>query len=82
MLNNFKLENLKKPTNKKWKSIADYIIYTILPGLITATAFMPISESAQKWIIYGITILSIGFKALSKFTVEENLENTENEVNK
>lgn len=81
MMNKFKLENLKKPSNKKWKLVADYVIYTILPGLITATALMPISESAQKWIIYGITILSVGFKALSKFTIEESIP-VENEVNK
>ena len=79
MLKQFRLSNLGKPSNKKWKTIADYVIYTVLPGLITATALMPISESAQKWIIYGITILSVGFKALSKFTIEESIP-VENEA--
>lgn len=75
----FSVKNFDKPSNKKWKLIADYVIYTVLPGLITATALMPISESAQKWIIYGITILSVGFKALSKFTIEKSIP-VENEA--
>ena len=64
------LTNLKKPDNKKWKLIADIALYSLIP-IIPLVASMPISDNAQKWIIVGINLLVIGFKALSKFTSDE-----------
>jgi hypothetical protein len=66
------LNNLKKPDNKKWKLIADIALYSLLP-IIPIVASMPISDNAQKWIIVGINILVIGFKAVSKFTSEDSI---------
>ena len=60
------LNNLKKPDNKKWKFIADIALYSLIP-VIPLVASMPISDNAQKWIIVGINLLVIGFKAVSKF---------------
>lgn len=66
------LNNLKKPDNKKWKLIADIALYSLIP-IIPLVASMPISDNAQKWIIVGINILVIGFKAVSKFTSDETI---------
>lgn len=73
MLSNLKYENLSKPSNKKWKLIADIGLYA-LPLIQGAIVTMPVSDSIQKWIIFGISILIVGFKALSKFTSDETTE--------
>lgn len=69
----FKVENLNKPSNKNWKLIADIGLYA-LPLIQGAVVTMPVSDTLQKWIIFGISILIVGFKALSKFTTNENTE--------
>ena len=35
---------------------------------------MPISDVAQKWAIYGLVIIGIGLKGLSKFSSEDLIE--------
>ena len=69
----FNKNNLKKADNKVWKQIADVMLYS-LPLLITTTMNMPISDNSQKWVIYGISVTIVVFKAISKFTSNE--ENT------
>ena len=68
------VQNLKKPSHKKFKLYADYILYSVLPAVTSAVLLMPISDTAQKWTIYGLTILSVVIKGLSKFSSEDLIE--------
>jgi predicted phosphoadenosine phosphosulfate sulfurtransferase len=66
-----KYENLSKPSNKKWKAVADFFLFT-LPLYLSAILALPIKESTKLWLNFGITMLTITFKAVSKFTSEES----------
>ena len=68
------VNNLQKPDNKKVKKIADIMLYT-LPLVITSIASTPLSDNTQKWIIFGLSIIIIGFKGLTKFTSDEEITN-------
>ena len=72
-----RLSNIKKVDNKKWKQVADIALYS-LPFLTTAIMTMPVSDNIQKWLIFGINVSIVAFKAISKFTTDE--ENTNNNV--
>ena len=67
----FKISNIKKKTHKKWKMIADIALYALplLTGIVTQ---MPVSDSLQKWILVILNVSIVAFKALSKFTTDEN----------
>ena len=69
---NLKFENLQKPSNKKWKLIADYLLYTGLPAAVVFfTTVQPVSE---RFSLYGIgicTLLITLFKGTTKFTSDE-----------
>lgn len=67
---NISLNNLNKPSNKRLKRIADIALY-VLPLIIGTVISMPVSDLAQKWIIFGLNIVVIGFKAFTKFTTNE-----------
>jgi predicted phosphoadenosine phosphosulfate sulfurtransferase len=64
-----KLANLNKPSNKRWKSVADFFLYT-LPFYLTAIMAVPISEDLKLWITFGITMVTISLKGFTKFTTE------------
>lgn len=64
-----KVSNLGKPSNKRWKSIADFFLYT-LPLYLVAIQAAPFSESLKIWLPFGITILTITLKGFTKFTAE------------
>lgn len=65
-----KVSNLSKPSNKQWKAVADFFLFT-LPLYLSAILALPIDESVKLWLNFGITMLTITFKAVSKFTSEE-----------
>lgn len=65
-----KIENLKKPSNKKFKAIADFFLYS-LPLYLGAIIALPISEDLKLWITAGITFITVTLKGLSKFTSED-----------
>lgn len=65
----FKAENLSKPSNKKWKSVADFLLYS-LPLYLGAILTLPISEDAKLWANFAITMIVVSVKGLSKFTSE------------
>jgi hypothetical protein len=70
---NLKLENLKKPSNKKWKRVADYFLYT-LPLYSTAIAVCSAvlwDEKTALVITVVINIVIISLKGLTKFTADE-----------
>jgi predicted phosphoadenosine phosphosulfate sulfurtransferase len=70
---NISVDNLKKPSNKKWKRVADFFLFT-LPLYIGAIIALPIDESIKLWVNFGVTILTITLKGFTKLTTEE--ENT------
>lgn len=69
-----KLENLKKPSDKKWKLISDYLLYTGLPAInaffiaMAATGVFDIKLCF--WGVSGTNLLIALFKGLTKFTAE------------
>jgi hypothetical protein len=65
----FKIANLKKPSNKKLKLIADIALY-VLPFYLTAIMASGFSEEFKVWSNFGITIVVITLKAITKFTSE------------
>jgi len=65
-----KLENLSKPSNIKWKAIADFFLYT-LPIYLTAIMALPISDDLKLWINFGASMLTVTLKGLSKFTSQD-----------
>jgi hypothetical protein len=64
------VDNLNKPSSRKWKLIADFFLYT-LPLYSGAIMALPISDNAKLWINFGATFLTISLKGLIKFTSEE-----------
>jgi predicted phosphoadenosine phosphosulfate sulfurtransferase len=62
--------NLSKPSSKKWKSVADFFLYT-MPLYLSTIMALPITEDLKLWINFGITMLTITLKAVSKFTSED-----------
>lgn len=64
------ISNLKKPDNKKWKMIADIMLY-ILPIELVAVTSLPLSASTVYWIGFVLTQATVIFKAISKFTSDE-----------
>jgi hypothetical protein len=72
------IDNLSKPSSKKWKLIADVILYS-LPLYIGAVMALPISDTWKVWLNFGVTIITISIKAVSKFTAEET-NNTTNDL--
>ena len=63
------LDNFNKPSNKKWKAVADFFLYT-LPLYLSAIMALPISDEIKMWINFGITMLTVTLKSISKFTSE------------
>ncbi len=68
-------ENLKKPSNKKWKKIADYLLYVTLPAInIFFITVEPVSPEFSLWGNAISTFIITSFKGLTKFTSEQDSE--------
>ena len=63
-------DNLNKPSNKTFKAVADFFLYT-LPLYLGVILALPISEDMKLWINAGVTFVTVTIKGLSKFTSEE-----------
>jgi hypothetical protein len=67
----FKISNLNVPSNKKFKKIADVLLYT-LP--LYSGAILLLEASAPKFALicnFIVTLTVITLKGLTKFTAEE-----------
>jgi predicted phosphoadenosine phosphosulfate sulfurtransferase len=64
-----KFSNINKPSNKKWKGVADFFLYSLPLYLITIQA-APFSENLKIWLPFAITMVTITLKGLTKFTSE------------
>lgn len=69
----FNKKNWNKPSNPKLKRIADIMVYT-LPLYLTAILSLPIDETIKMYINFIMTIIIITFKAISKFTIDQNFK--------
>ena len=67
-----KYSNIKKESNRKWKRIADILLYT-LPLYQGAIMALPITDTSKMWIGFCVTMVTITLKALTKFTINENI---------
>ena len=67
----FSTDNLNKPSNRKWKAVADFFLYT-LPLYLGAIMALPITEDIKMWLNFGVSIAVISLKGVSKFTTEES----------
>lgn len=67
-----KVENLKKPTDRRWKAVADYLLYVALPAL--NVFFVTLKPVSEEFALYGTAVISLLitlFKGMTKFTAEE-----------
>ena len=65
------IDNLNKPSSRKWKRIADYLLYTGLPAVnIFFLAVQPVSTEFSLWGAAISNLLIMLFKGASKFTAE------------
>jgi len=71
-----KISNLDKPSNKKWKLVADYLLYTALPAInVFFVAMAATNVFDIKLCFYGVAgsnLLIALFKGATKFTADES----------
>jgi len=66
-----KYSNIKQPSHRKFKRIADILLYT-LPLYQGAIISLPITDTCKMWIGFCVTMVTVTLKALTKFTTDEN----------
>jgi hypothetical protein len=66
---NLSIKNFNKPSNKKFKLVADFLLYT-LPLYMGAIMILSISDEAKMWLNFGISILTVTIKGITKLTAE------------
>jgi hypothetical protein len=71
----FSVNNFNKPSDKKWKAIADFFLYS-LPLYLGAIMALPINDETKLWLNFGMTILTVTIKGITKFTSEETGQET------
>ena len=64
-------ENLKKPSSKRWKAVADFFLYS-LPLYLGSIMLLPLDENLKMWLNFAVSILVISLKGISKFTSDES----------
>ena len=64
-------KNLEKPSNRKWKAIADYLLYIGLPAINAFfLAVQPVSMEFSLWGAAISNLIIALFKGVSKFSAE------------
>lgn len=66
-----KLSNLGKPSNPKYKKLADIALYMLMAEL-PIVAILPVSDTTKLWITLGLTQATVLVKAITKFTLDPN----------
>lgn len=71
-----KLENFNKPSDPKWKRVADYLLYGALPAInvffISMQATGLFDPKLCFWGVAGTNLLIALFKTGTKFTTDES----------
>ena len=68
-----KLSNFNKPSNKKWKLVADSLLYA-LPAYTLLITVSPLPENIRLWSNFIISATVITIKAVTKLTAEEPVQ--------
>ncbi len=77
---NLSVKNLNKPSNKKLKLVADYLLYTFLPAInVFFVTVQPVNTEFSLWGSAVCNMLIALFKGLVKFTAEEPLNELEDD---
>ena len=63
----FSTQNWDKRTDRNWKKIADFALYTI-PLYNGVVLNMPLNDTVQKWVLVILNTTIVIFKGVSKFT--------------
>ena len=66
----FSTDNLGKRTPLFWKRIGDTAIYS-LPLLTSAVMASPLDGDVRQWVNFGLTIVLVAAKGITKFMSEE-----------
>jgi predicted phosphoadenosine phosphosulfate sulfurtransferase len=74
---NISVKNLSRPSNKAWKKVADFFLYT-LPLYLGVIVALPLPEETKIWINFGMSMAVVTLKGLTKFTSEETINTTPN----
>jgi len=69
---NLSINNFNKPSNKRWKKIADFFLFT-LPLYLGAIMALPISEDIKLWINFAMSLAVVTLKGLTKLTSETEI---------
>jgi len=69
-----RLENIDKPSNRKLKKIADFLLYT-LPGYLGLVMALDMSDKSKMWVNFAISFVIVTLKGLTKFTTEDETGN-------
>jgi len=64
------INNWQQPSEKKFKKIADILLYS-LPLYLAAIIASPMDDTLKLWLNFGFTLVIITVKTISKFTKEE-----------
>lgn len=74
---NLSINNWNKPSNKKWKLIADYLLYVALPAIngffIAMAATGAFDIKLCFWGVSGTNLIIALFKGLGKLTAENEI---------
>ena len=70
-----KISNLDRPSNKKWKLVADILIYGLIPELTIIATIDTLAIEQKFWIAFAIAQFSLISKVISKFTAEPDVKN-------
>jgi predicted phosphoadenosine phosphosulfate sulfurtransferase len=73
----FSVSNFNKPSNKKWKGVADFFLYS-LPLYLGSIMALPITDELKLWLNFGVTILTVTIKGITKFTTDEVVDEPAN----
>jgi hypothetical protein len=72
-----KFSNLKKRTPIFWRRLGNTAIYS-LPLATTAVMASPLGSDTRQWITFGLTIILVAAKAVSKFFAEPDNQTLKN----
>jgi hypothetical protein len=70
MTEQFKISNIGKKTNVKWKFWSKFLTRT-LPIYVGAMAAVPIPDTLKLWLMFGQTVIVATISALSELTAQE-----------
>lgn len=66
----FRYSNLERPTNRRLKAIADFLLYT-MPLYLGIILALPIGPNSKMWINTIFSVVIVTLKGLTKFTSDE-----------